>query len=154
MGGNQGDVKRSFDRCIDLLEKNAGHVYTRSRMYSTKAWGPVPQPHFLNMAIGLHSMMPPEMLLRKMLDIEKTLGRKRDLKYGPRTIDIDMLFYGHQYIDRKDLKVPHPELQNRRFALIPCCDIAPAFIHPLFHKSLATLLDECTDQLEVKLWKP
>ncbi len=89
----------------------------------------------------------------KLLDIEKRFGRKRTVKYGPRTLDIDILFYGNRIIQTDIITVPHPELQNRRFALKPCADIAPQKIHPLFNKSIRTLLDECPDKLEVAVWK-
>ncbi len=135
------------------LTKQGGPIYARSRIYTTKAWGPVPQPDYLNMAIAIRTVLPPFYLLSVLLDLEKRFGRKRDVKYGPRTLDIDILFYGNEIIRRPGLHVPHPEIQNRRFALVPACEIAGNLKHPVFGKTLAMLLAECSDTLEVKLWK-
>jgi 2-amino-4-hydroxy-6-hydroxymethyldihydropteridine diphosphokinase len=135
------------------MDKNVGRVHARSRIYKTKAWGPVAQPDFLNMAIALYTSLPPAYLLKQLLEIEKRFGRKRDVKYGPRTLDIDILFYGNKIVRSEGLVIPHPEIQNRRFALVPCCDIAASFIHPVYQKSLAELLRDCKDELQVSLWK-
>lgn len=124
-----------------------------SEVYKTGAWGPVAQDDFLNLAISIKTTLPPGILMLRLLDIEKRFGRKRDVKYGPRTLDIDILFYGNRVLNNELIKVPHPEIQNRRFALQPCADIAPRKIHPLFNKSIRTLLEECPDKLEVAIWK-
>lgn len=153
MGGNQGQVHRHFDETILHIDRNLGKVYARSRIYSTKAWGPVAQPDFLNMAIALHTSFPAHYLLKELLSLEKKFGRRRDIKYGPRTLDIDILFYGERVISGEGLIVPHPEMQNRRFALVPCCEIVPNLVHPVFKKDIRTLLEECSDTLEVDLWK-
>jgi 2-amino-4-hydroxy-6-hydroxymethyldihydropteridine diphosphokinase len=152
MGGNQGHVPGYFRNCIDFFSASLGHVYAQSPIYSTKAWGPVAQPDFLNMAVGLYTSLPPLYLLREILSLEKRYGRKREVKLGPRTIDIDMLFYGQQVIRHPALTVPHPEILNRRFALVPCCDIAPGLIHPVVQLPLSRLLEDCKDILEVKPW--
>lgn len=124
-----------------------------SDVYKTGAWGPVAQNDFLNLAISIKTSLTPGILMLKLLDIEKRFGRKRTVKYGPRTLDIDILFYGNRVIHTDIVTVPHPELQNRRFALQPCADIAPLKIHPLYNKSIRTLLEECPDKLEVEVWK-
>jgi 2-amino-4-hydroxy-6-hydroxymethyldihydropteridine diphosphokinase len=153
LGGNQGDVEAHFSACIELLDKQLGKIFARSNIYSTKAWGPVSQPDFLNMAVGLYTAWPPSYLLKALLDVEKRLGRRRDVRFGPRTLDIDILFYGQQIIRREGLQVPHPEIQNRRFALVPVNEIAAKLIHPTLGKTLETLLQTCEDRLEVRLWK-
>lgn len=121
-------------------------------MYKTAAWGPVSQPDYLNMAIIVHSKWPPLCLLHKILSIETRLGRKRTVKYGPRTIDIDLLFYGYKILNHKDLKIPHPQIQNRRFVLLPCSEIIPGFIHPGLHMNIDKLLELCKDNLMAVKW--
>jgi 2-amino-4-hydroxy-6-hydroxymethyldihydropteridine diphosphokinase len=152
MGGNQGDIHGNFVECMHLMDRDIGRITAQSRIYATKAWGPVAQPDFLNMAIAMRTALPPVYLLKKLLELEKKFGRKREVKYGPRTIDIDILFYGNLVIRKEGLGIPHPEIQNRRFALVPCCDIAPGFVHPVLNRTLRELLEECSDQLDVALW--
>lgn len=84
------------------------------------------------------------------MKLEKMMGRVRDEKYGPRLIDIDILFFNNEIHNYRFLKIPHPELHNRRFALLPMAEIAPGYIHPVFEKTMTQLLLECQDQLEVK----
>ena len=87
------------------------------------------------------------------MTIEKKIGRIRDEKYGPRLIDIDILLFNDEVIDDPALKIPHPEMQNRRFVLVPLTEIAPACVHPVFKKPIAELLEECPDELEVTLFR-
>lgn len=140
-------------KAIRFLASTSGNVRMMSPIYFTQAWGPVKQADYLNMAIGVDTILPPNLFLRRLLDIEKRFGRRRELKYGPRTLDMDILFYGRKIIRSKDLKVPHPELHNRRFALVPLMDLAPDFKHPVLGKTIRRLLGECPDTLEVKGWK-
>jgi 2-amino-4-hydroxy-6-hydroxymethyldihydropteridine diphosphokinase len=100
--------------------------------------------------LQLQTIEKPEDLLRKILEIEIELGRKREIKWGERTIDIDILFYNHDIINIPGLIIPHPYLHERRFTLVPLHELAPDFIHPLLNKSIKTLLAECKDPLEVK----
>ncbi len=92
-------------------------------------------------------------LLKAIQSIELNLGRQRELKWGQRTLDIDILFYNNEVLDRNDLKIPHPFLQERRFALVPLNDIAPNLMHPVLKQSVATLLVYCPDQLAVVPYK-
>ena len=99
--------------------------------------------------------MTSSQVLKKSLEIELSLGRKRNHKetYEPRTIDIDMLFYNSDFIQTKELTIPHPRLQLRKFVLIPLNEIAPTFLHPTLNKTIQTLLMECDDSCEVLLYK-
>jgi 2-amino-4-hydroxy-6-hydroxymethyldihydropteridine diphosphokinase len=100
--------------------------------------------------LELKSVLPAREILRKILAIENLLGRKREEKWGSRIIDIDILFYGDAIINEADLKVPHPELHNRRFTLEPLAEIAPALIHPVLNKNILQLKNELNDSLIVK----
>ena len=128
---------------------NAGHVQAESALYETEAWGMEDQDLFLNQALKINTTLTAQELLQAILGIEKQMGRIRDIKYGPRLIDIDILFFDLQVIKEPGLTVPHPELQNRRFALECLAELAPHLVHPLFHKSIERLLLECTDPLRV-----
>lgn len=152
-GGNHAQTFDLLNKAIDMINDEVGTIVTTSSYYKTAAWGPIPQPDFINIAIIIRSFLPPLVLLNKVLSIEARLGRKRLVKYGPRTIDIDVLFYGNTVIKSESLIIPHPEIANRRFVLLPCCELIPNFIHPMLHSSIKQLLVKCQDKLEVKLWK-
>ena len=148
-GGNKGDREKYLTRAVEALGYRCGTIAAVSALYETEAWGLSDQPAYMNQAIHLKTRLSAEALLEAILKIEKDLGRVRDVKYGPRTIDIDILFYGQEVISQPGLVVPHPHLQDRRFALECLNDIAPALKHPVLHKTVSTLLQECTDSLTV-----
>lgn len=149
IGGNLGDRLENLARAKAAIAQHCGNIVTASAIYETAAWGLEAQPHFLNQALQLHTFLKPHALLHCLLDVEKALGRVREVKYGPRLIDIDILLYDADIVNTPNLKIPHPELQNRRFALTCLADIAPDVLHPVFQKSIVTLLAECTDPLAV-----
>lgn len=148
-GGNIGDRMDYLQKAKKTVEKKCGRVLKQSSVYETAAWGMENQEAFLNQVLKIETLLRPDELLKSILQIEEELGRKRELKYGPRTIDIDILFFNDEIIDRPGLKIPHPQLQNRRFVLIPLNEIAPEKIHPIFQKNISQLLAECRDTLEV-----
>jgi 2-amino-4-hydroxy-6-hydroxymethyldihydropteridine diphosphokinase len=111
------------------------------------------QPAFLNQALKMDTRHPPEDVLTAIHQIEQSFGRQRTLKWGPRTLDIDILFYGDMIIERPELKIPHPQIQERRFALAPVAELAPGFVHPVFNKTIAELLEHCSDPLPVRLFE-
>lgn len=152
LGGNQGDVSKTLSATLAIIEKELGSISRVSPIYQTKAWGPIPQDDFLNLAIQLQTLFPAGLLMNKLLGIEKQFGRKRAVKYGPRTLDIDILFYGNQSANSELLVLPHPEIQNRRFVLQPCADIIPHFVHPKLQVTISKLLAICPDQLDLKKW--
>jgi 2-amino-4-hydroxy-6-hydroxymethyldihydropteridine diphosphokinase len=152
MGGNQGRVNEILENAVQKIAFSLGKIVNRSAIYSTKAWGPIQQPDFLNIAIVIETIYPPQYLLKKLLEIEQQFGRRRDIKYGPRTLDIDILFYGQHQITSAALQVPHPEIQNRRFALVPLNEILPHWQHPVLKRNIRQLLQSCPDTLDVKLW--
>ena len=144
-----GNREKNLARAKKLISEKAGKVTRASSLYETAAWGKTDQPSFYNQALELETTLPPKDLLKLLLEIEKKLGRQRDEKYGPRTIDIDILLYGDQIFNDPQLRIPHPELQNRRFALTPLAEIGPGLVHPVFKKSITELLAICSDTLEV-----
>lgn len=148
-GGNTGDRQQFLARALKALEVECGQIIAVSALFETEAWGLNDQPSFLNQAVELQTALSPQALLERILDIEIQLGRVRDQKYGPRTIDIDIIFYGQEIINEPGLVIPHLHLPDRRFALECLNDIAPEFEHPVLHKSVRTLLEECADSLTV-----
>ena len=148
-GGNIGDRMDYLQKAKKTVEKKCGRVLKQSSVYETAAWGMENQEAFLNQVLKIETLLSPDELLKSILEIEEELGRKRELKYGPRTIDIDILFFNDEIIDRPGLKIPHPQLQNRRFVLIPLNEIASEKIHPIFQKNVSQMLVECPDPLAV-----
>lgn len=151
-GGNLGDRSKNLTEARNAIEA-CGHIKKVSNLYQTAAWGVEEQEPYLNQAIELSTELPPAALLHALLGIEKKMGRIRNEKYGPRLIDIDILFYNNEVIDEEGLVIPHPQLQNRRFALVCLADIAPHLMHPLLHRTVKQLLKDCTDPLQVQKWK-
>ena len=152
--GSNIDNKMSYlTQAITTINNQVGKVMTISPCYETEAWGPIKQDTFVNCVIKIETTFTPGKLLQKLLAIEKTLGRIRDVKYGPRTIDIDILLMGNKIIRQKKLLVPHPLLQERKFVLAPLNDIAANDIHPIFKRTIAELLANCLDKGNVNKLK-
>jgi len=150
IGGNLGNRKENLHEAIALINKECGTLTRSSSIYETEAWGKTDQPSFLNQALEITTPLNARQLLRKILKIEKAMGRVRKEKLGPRIIDIDILFFENEIHDLRFLKIPHPEMQNRRFVLVPLAEINPEFQHPVFKKTIKELLEECPDLLNVK----
>lgn len=149
LGTNLGDRIQNLDDARRAIEVHCGRILAQSSVYATAAWGKTDQPEFLNQAIAIDTPLLPQSLLNTVLEIERNLGRERIEKWGTRVIDIDILLYNHQVIRSRDLVVPHPQLPNRRFALIPLNEIAADLVHPQLGKKISQLLDECPDGLAV-----
>lgn len=154
LGGNMGNRLQNIGKAQMLISQQVGEIVKVSALYQTAAWGNTDQPDFLNQAIIVKTPFTPKMLLNKCLYIEKQLGRRRDIPWGPRTIDIDILLYNDAIIDKEALHIPHPHMQNRRFVLQPLADIAPKYRHPQHRKSLRELLVACPDTLPVLPFYP
>jgi len=150
IGGNLGDRKENLLTAISLISEHCGSLTGSSSIYETEAWGNTDQPSFLNQALEISTSLNARQLIRRTLKIEKEMGRVRKEKLGPRIIDIDILLFENEIHDLRFLKIPHPEMQNRRFVLVPLAEIDPTLQHPVLKKTIAELLEECPDNLEVR----
>ena len=152
-GGNMGNRSEFLQKAREALELSCGKILKASSLYETAAWGRQDQPAFLNQALLLQTKLSAEALLGKILQIERELGRERDQKYGPRTLDIDILLFNDDIIDTEKLVVPHPQLPLRRFALMPLAEISGGKRHPFLEKTITELLAQCPDPLDVQKLK-
>ena len=150
LGTNEGKRENNLRRAIALLEEKFGVLRKKSSVYETEAWGLKEQAVFLNQAVCIQTSLSASDLLVELKAIEKEAGRTPTVKWGPRVIDIDILFYGTAIINLPELKVPHPYLHQRRFTLVPLQEIAADFIHPVFNKTVEELLSACEDVSVVK----
>jgi 2-amino-4-hydroxy-6-hydroxymethyldihydropteridine diphosphokinase len=144
--GNRADF---LARARKGITDGVGELVNASALYQTEAWGLEGQAPFLNQALEITTDLTAGSLLVSLLELEHTIGRIREIKYGPRIIDIDILFYNNEVVQEPGLTVPHPQIQNRRFALVPLAEIAPSLLHPVLHKTVLQLLADCPDKLDV-----
>lgn len=143
LGSNLGNREMTLAASIErLINSSKVNVTKISDLYETKPVGGPPQPDFLNAVLEMNTSLQPEELLVRLQEIERYLGRKRKIKWEPRTIDMDILLYEDSVIDSADLKIPHPLMHTRRFVLLPMSQIAPDLRHPTFNKTIIELLDE------------
>lgn len=149
LGTNLGDRQANLSEATRLISLYVT-ILRKSRVYRTQAWGKTEQPDFYNQVLEVSTSIAPELLLRALLQTELQMGRERKEKWGARQIDIDILFYRNETVRLPQLQIPHPEIQNRRFALVPLCDLAPDFMHPTLNKRLSDILTECADHLAVE----
>ncbi len=150
LGSNLGDRETYLAKSRKLLEQEIGEIRKKSSLYETASWGKREQPDFLNQVVLVNTETDPQVILANILSIEKKLGRIRGEKWGSRTIDIDILFYGNKIIEETNLVIPHPFLHERRFALAPLMELNPELEHPLMKKTIKELYSSLTDSLLVK----
>lgn len=152
LGGNLGKRDEVIFHALRKIDRQLGKIIRQSGIYESEAWGYKLQPSFFNCVVCCETLQNAEQCLKTAMSIEEQIGRIRtNEKWRERIIDIDILYYNQEVIDTADLKVPHPQIQNRRFALIPLVEIAQDFMHPTLEKSNYQLLENCEDTLDVKL---
>jgi 2-amino-4-hydroxy-6-hydroxymethyldihydropteridine diphosphokinase len=149
IGGNLGDRVRNLKLARELLSEKF-ELVDFSRIFETEAWGGQSKGQYLNQAILVRTLIPAQEVLGLIQEIECHLGRTRELKWGDRTMDIDIIFYGDQIIEEENLVIPHPYMAERRFVLEPLQDLIPEFQHPKLAQSVSYLLMACEDMTAVK----
>jgi len=152
LGGNQGDKIALLNQACGLIVERIGRILKKSLIYETPPWGFDSKDSFFNQVLEIESELSAFDLMDELLRIETKLGRVRNSdEYASRTMDIDILFFGTQIIEEKDLQIPHPRLHLRKFVLEPMAEIAPEFIHPIIQKNIQTLLLDCVDDSFCKI---
>jgi 2-amino-4-hydroxy-6-hydroxymethyldihydropteridine diphosphokinase len=153
VGSNQGDSVRICREVFEVLRKHpAIDILRTSSLYRTSPVGPVEQDRFINAAVLLQTRHEPQALLKLMIEVEKSFGRVRTVKWGPRTLDLDLVFYENIQLDLPVLKVPHPMMSKRLFVLMPLAEIEPDWVHPDLGLSVHQMLNrilELDDQQEI-----
>jgi 2-amino-4-hydroxy-6-hydroxymethyldihydropteridine diphosphokinase len=158
LGSNLGDRFENLLVAHSSVEITAGKIIQRSSIYETAAWGKTDQPSFLNQAIAFQTDLDPHKLLIELQRIEERMGRIKKDKWGPRTIDLDILLltidldillFDDIVVQSEKLTIPHPAMHLRGFTLVPLAEIAADVVHPVLQKSILTLLQECNDTLTV-----
>jgi 2-amino-4-hydroxy-6-hydroxymethyldihydropteridine diphosphokinase len=154
LGSNIGDRNKFLKRAIEELVKvKEINVTAQSSIYETDPVGYTDQDNFLNMAVELETSLTANRLLEVCLKIEKELGRKREIKWGPRTLDLDILLFNNENIEAENLIIPHPRMHERAFVLIPLLELNQTLWHPAMNAPLTRVLDEIVDKEGVRLWR-
>ena len=153
LGTNLGDRLLNLKKADLEIGQRIGLVLMRSMIYQTKPWGNTEQDDFLNQVLVIDSSKKANEILSALLEIELEMGRKRTKQWEPRIIDLDILYFGDEIIETKDLKIPHPFIQERRFTLVPLAEILPAMIHPVFKQTNYDLLLQTTDHSSVIIYE-
>ncbi len=142
IGSNLGSREKNCKDAISLLTKDGIAIIKLSSMIETEPWGVTDQPKFINMAVKAETGLGPEELLKVLKKTEIAMGRSPGTRWGPRVIDLDILFYDDLVIKTAEMEVPHPGIKDREFVLKPLEEIAPDKIHPVLQKSVKMLLEE------------
>lgn len=146
LGSNLGHSEQILTNAITVIDQRPGvHVSARSHFYKTAPVGP-PQPDYINACITVETNLSARALLQRLLSIEGQFGRIRKERWGARSLDLDLIFYGDRIIDAPKLSVPHPRLHERAFVLIPLMDIAPQWQHPVMKRTVKQLTEQLSDQ--------
>jgi 2-amino-4-hydroxy-6-hydroxymethyldihydropteridine diphosphokinase len=146
LGTNQGNRRENLLTAAAFISDEAGSVSAASGIYETAAWGDQSQESYYNQVLITQTELQAGNLMKTLLHIETEMGRIRSKKWEPRIIDIDILYFNSDVVNEKDLTIPHPLLQERRFTLIPLAEVLPDFVHPLLKKNTLELLATCADE--------
>ena len=152
LGSNLSDRATLLQGAREYLTATAGEIVAASQLYETAAWGREDQPAYLNQALAVQTGLSAADLLAVCLATEQQAGRERLERWGSRTLDVDILFFGNKVIDTPRLTVPHPRLAERRFVLVPLAEIADMLVHPQLGQTVGDLLARCSDPLPVRRW--
>lgn len=150
LGSNLGNPVKQLQQARKYINNKVGTILRESSLYQTAAWGDENQPDFINQVIVVETKLSAQETMKSLLNIEKDMGRKRTVRNAARTIDIDILFFGKEVLLQKDLEIPHPRIQLRRFVLVPLNELSPMMKHPVNRQTIHRLLAECPDTLDVK----
>jgi 2-amino-4-hydroxy-6-hydroxymethyldihydropteridine diphosphokinase len=153
IGTNLGNKAENLSEAIDMIGENIGPVVGSSSVYETEPWGFETKDEFLNMVVKVETKLSSFTIFKNIILIESLLGRRRsENRYSSRVIDIDLLIYEDQIINEKGLIVPHPLMHERKFVLVPLCEIAPDMMHPVLNITFASLLESCKDKSYVRVY--
>jgi 2-amino-4-hydroxy-6-hydroxymethyldihydropteridine diphosphokinase len=153
IGTNLGNKAENLSEAIDMIGENIGPVVGSSSVYETEPWGFETKDEFLNMVVKVETKLSSFTIFKNIILIESLLGRRRsENRYSSRVIDIDLLLYEDQIINEKGLIVPHPLMHERKFVLVPLCEIAPDMMHPVLNITFASLLESCKDKSYVRVY--
>jgi len=151
LGGNLGNKEEIFRTARRRLGEELGAIVQTSSVYETEPWGFESEDLFWNQVLVIETGLTPEEVLVHTKAIELELGRiRKAARYSSRLIDIDLLFYDELVLHEPNLELPHPRMIDRRFVLEPLAEVAAEFIHPVFKQNIISLLEECSDELQVK----
>jgi len=151
IGSNIGNRRENINQAIMLLEGKVGYIQKVSSFYETQPWGLETQNDFYNIVLKLSTKLDIEEVFVKIMDIEKKMKRESRKKWESRIIDIDVLFFNNDIINKVGIQVPHPWLHLRKFVLAPLAEIDADFVHPVLNKSVLEILNTCPDKLDVKI---
>ena len=154
LGSNLGARLANLRRAVSACWRRRCRSPAFPPVYETEPWGYLDQPRFLNMALAAETDLDPGELLAHIKGIELQMGRHSTFQYGPRIIDLDILFYGGALVDQPGLQIPHPHLAERPFVLVPLCDLDPDLVHPALGKSVSQLLEERGSRRSASLQTP
>lgn len=153
LGSNLGDKNQNIDRALQMIKEGIGPILDQSSRYLTQPWGVEDQEDFINMAVKVNSDKKPSEVLDTIKKIEEKVGRTETIHWGPRILDIDILYCDDKVIDTEAIKIPHPQIYNRNFVLVPLIEIAGEMIDPVKNISLDEIYERCTDMCEVYIFE-
>lgn len=154
LGSNVGQREMYLNKAVSALGSRKDiQIRFVSSIYETEPWGKKDQESFLNQVVEIETQLDPQRLIAVCQEIEKALGKEKNNRWGPRTIDIDLLLFGDRVVDERNVQIPHPQLLERKFVLIPLTEVAPFVKIPGFGKTVRDALKACSDQGSVRLYE-